>query len=237
MLSNLSATHNNLGFPKRVRYETDWQDEHAPQKHLELVKPLEFPATWLSDEVFLTDFGLVSRVGDSVEYELQGVMRFLSPERFHHQGPSPASDMWSFGVVFVYLYTGFFVFGGLMSDTAGDCLASIVERLGPLPAAWKGHHFAETQPNESWYDPDVERFPVPSMTFEAIIMRHDRERRNIDESEKALKEKTEIYALAIIKKIFAYLPEQRPTASQLLQDPDFRKLMEMCGAQDGNSGQ
>ncbi|ROW02978.1 hypothetical protein VMCG_05719 [Cytospora schulzeri] len=232
---SLSTTYSELGFPKRIRYETEWNENgKISKKLLELVKPLEIPTAWLSDKVYLTDFGTTFRAGTKVENKLQGVPSFCAPERFHGQWPSPASDMWSFGLIFFYLYTGKVPFQGIMSHTAGDILSAMVNRLGPLPEKWKGLYTTGTQPDASWYDPENNSLPVPDRTLEKII--HDRQRPGSDEAERLLESKTEKHALAVFKKVFSYLPERRPTASQLLQDPDFKKLLEMCGVQGGAAG-
>lgn len=222
-----------FGLPNRARYETEWKvNGNAQKRRLELVESLKFPTEWLSDQVYLTDFGISLRADTNVDFKLQGVMDSCSPERFHGQNPSPASDMWSFGVIFVYLYTGWPPFEGCMSNTSMDCTSAMVDRLGPLPAEWKGHFIAEIQPDASWYDPRNKSLPDQSETFEQLMIDdrdQDREWLPHNKAEKPIKLKVEKHALAIIKKVFAYRPEHRPTASQLLQDPDFKELLQKCG--------
>lgn len=225
-ITSLRKTHSKLGFPKRIRFDAEWKTNGKPsEKWLELVQPVEFPTSWLSNKVYLTDFGTTFRAGTKVESRLQGVMSFCSPERFYGQDPSPASDMWSFGLVFFYLYTGKVPSRG---RTAGDCLSDMVNGLGPLPAEWKGRFTEATQPDATWYDPHNRSLPKKERTLEKII-RDDL--RGLEGAERLIKLRTEKHVLAIIKKVFAYLPEHRPTASQLLQDPDFRKLLEIYDVQ------
>lgn len=89
--------------------------------------PAKFPLASLSDEVYLSDSGLLLMAGTTVDYKLQGIFAFVSPERCHERDPSPASDMWSFMVVFVYLYLE-----SLPFSNSHD----ILKELGPFPAEW-----------------------------------------------------------------------------------------------------
>ncbi|ROV91656.1 hypothetical protein VMCG_09223 [Cytospora schulzeri] len=84
----------------------------------ERVVPVTFPPESIGENIFLADFGLLLKAGTSVDYKFQGVISFISPERFHNYDPSPESDMWSFMVVFFYLYTGFLRFTGGYASSA-----------------------------------------------------------------------------------------------------------------------
>jgi serine/threonine protein kinase len=176
--------------------------------------------------------------GTTVDCKPQGILAFLSPERFHDSDPSPASDMWSFMVVFVYLYLGRLPFSNLHG---------IVDDLGPLPAEW-----AKPKPkyDTSWYE-SAENSSVPKCIFATWLRENWQkevaatarrysgwvedgnkqyaERANRAAQEAIVKEQAETHVLKVIRSVFRHQPEERLTASQLLEDPGWKKLMELCG--------
>lgn len=94
----------------------------------------------------------------------------------------------------------------------------MVERSGALPAEWKGKYDEDYGKAEnSWYDQN--RRSKLRHTFSDFL---DERRPSICKAEKA-------YVLAVIGKVLQPLPEQRLTASQLLQDADFKGLMSFYG--------
>lgn len=98
----------------------------------------EFPLHRLDSQVFLCDFGLSLRADKTaVEDKLQGVRESIAPERYHGSDPSPASDMWSFMIVFVCLCLGQHAFTNTL-------LRDFHAQLGPLPATWAKPKYDET---------------------------------------------------------------------------------------------
>lgn len=220
------------------------------------VMPVSFPRQKLRREVCLADFGiLLSADKPTVQYKLQGTPEFLAPERFHDHDPSPASDMWSFMVVFVYLYLGSLAFENAsftqMSRMPTAYLYSIWENLGPLPNKWKTpttpqYRISYASQSEA-PGPDPPKSSFPSRLREdwtkAVTRRlnkHNamaktsedpfwaRAARRLKEELRAKKE-AETHTLKVIHSVFRYEPGRRLTAEQLLADPDWIKLMEICG--------
>ncbi|ROV86945.1 hypothetical protein VMCG_10774 [Cytospora schulzeri] len=203
----------------------------------ERVIPIDFPPQSVGDSIFLADFGLALKVGASVTKKTQGVLPFISPERFHDYDPSPASDIWSFMVVFFYLYTGCLPFIIPPSGYGASCLDTMVKCLGPLPKSW-----AERKAKVyelSWYGPSKE-FPLKGRDFksstvemiesEALQLRNGG-KKDAEMVEKEIKFRMGVnkHAVEVINKVFRFLPEERPTASQLLEDYHFKELMRKCG--------
>ena len=61
--------------------------------------------------------------------------------------------------------------------------------------------------------------PAPKLNLASTI---ERFRPDIDQAEREL-----VYS--ILKKVFVYHPEERLTATQLLQDPSFKAIMDRYG--------
>lgn len=55
------------------------------------------------------------------------------------------------------------------------------------------------------------------------------ERANSAAQEAIVKEQAEPHVWKVLRSVFRHRPEERLTASQLLDDPDWKKLMELCG--------
>ena len=89
--------------------------------------------------------------------------------------------------------------------------------LGPLPEEWKGLYSKPSDRFDYWYDQDT--VPDPKFNLASTI---ERFRPDIGQAEREL-----VYS--IMKKVFVYHPEERLTATQLLQDPSFKAIMDRYG--------
>lgn len=219
------------------------------------VIPAKFPRQRLGSQVTLSDFGLLLQDNKTaVEYKLQGAPAYIAPERYHGSDPSPASDLWSFMIVFVYLYLGSHAF----PDSAGNAvghpvvqLRHIRDHLGPLPTAWTDLKYNKTlyaSPTEAdLADPPASKFPgrlrddwLKDVAGRLRTYRAQAALGGADNAEKAkwfehehkAKKEAEPHALEVIHSIFRYEPGRRLTAGQLLEDPHWVKLMQICGVQD-----
>lgn len=125
-----------LGAPTQRVRSTEGEELNSGHR----VIPATFPSQKSGTQVTLADFGLLLPANKTtVDYKLQGTPAFIAPERFHDYDPSPASDLWSFMAVFVYLYLGTMAFPNDTSMSGRDpwaYLDSIRKNLGPLPAEW-----------------------------------------------------------------------------------------------------
>lgn len=230
-------------------------DEGEGLKSGHRVIPVKFPHQKLSREVCLADFGILLPADKTtVQYKLQGTPEYLAPERFHGRDPSPASDMWSFMVVFVYLYLGSMAFSNRSCTGVSPegFLYSICENLGPFPAKWKTPTTPEydisyaSQSGAGGPDPPKSKFPsklredwtkgvtARSESYSALARTGKdaevvRTAKRLKE-ELRIKKEAEAHTLNIIHSVFRYEPGNRPTAEQLLADPDWKKLMKLCGA-------
>ncbi|KGO74379.1 hypothetical protein PITC_080710 [Penicillium italicum] len=181
----------------------------------ELVRPAEIPTDLRTDDFFLGDFGISTKLGDPTYEAKPGFPPplYCSPERLHNEPPSFACDMWSYMIVFSELYLDFPPF---YSTAGGGIIGDLFKILGPLPARWKGlcdHPIIE----DSWYEDSEEPFPDMELK-ERITLR----RPEMDEAEKDL-------ATSVLRKVFVYSPEKRLSATQLLEDSDFKALMQKYG--------
>lgn len=217
------------------------------------VIPVKFPRQRLSREVCLADFGILLQANKTaVQYKLQGTPEYVAPERFYGRDPSPASDMWSFMAIFVYLFLGTTAFPtSYFSGSPGAHLERIWENLGPLPVEWKT---ATTPKYDISYaaeseapgpDPPKSTFPCRlrkdwSKDVTGRLENYNKKAKNGGDGEMARKAKRlkeelrvkkegEAHALKIIHSVFRYEPGHRLTAEQLLADPDWIKLMDLCG--------
>lgn len=181
----------------------------------ELVAPAKFPPGILGSDAHLCDFGILVEAGTSVPDKLQSQPRYCAPELFHDMEPSFASDMWSYMVVFLYLYAGNLPFA--LGPGFTGVLGSILDVVGLLPQEWKGLYDAHDKANakESWYGQGSQ----PKSMLSAFLDKH---RPDITEGEKAL-------VLSVIRQVFRPRPEDRVTASELLGNKDFKALMSIYG--------
>lgn len=166
----------------------------------------------LGKTVFLGDFGLAIRAGTSVGFKLQGPFEYCAPERFHDVDPSPASDMWSYMCMFAELYFGFPPFQG--SGNGYTSTMKTINRLGPLPEQWKERYHDVSSREDSWYDES--RTAKRGIDLEAMVHRF--------RSDASLSERSDVVSL--MAKGFGYLPQDRITAEDLLDDEVFKKIMD-----------
>ncbi|KAK3944682.1 kinase domain-containing protein [Diplogelasinospora grovesii] len=176
--------------------------QEVSRKQAELVEPMAFPADRISgDKVYLCDFHLCSNNTDSSTRETD--YKVQSPGMFC------APERFHGGVVL---------------------MDRVVDALGPFPAHWKGRHYLEHVDKSGWYDPnpDMDRWYDPGLktrvdpkySLEAKI--DHRTRPEISEYERQ-------HALNVMYKGFRYLPEERITAAELLQDESFNIIMGLYG--------
>ncbi|KAM0080438.1 hypothetical protein ACKRZS_007415 [Fusarium odoratissimum] len=116
--------------------------------------------------------------------------------------------------VFAELYMGYALFYGSGNSSIISC---VVHALGPLPATWKGTYKAGGVSNDWWYDQAYELDPTASLEAKVARLRPD-----INAEEKAL-------VLSVLRKSLSYQPQDRLSASQLLEDASFKALMDIYG--------
>lgn len=92
----------------------------------------------------------------------------------------------------------------------------MVERLGQFPLEWKGRYIGTgTRPEDKWYGTNQHS----SIFFNRFLDQH---RPDISAVEKRL-------VLSIISQVFRMQPVTRLTASELLENEDFKALMHLHG--------
>lgn len=205
-----------LGWPRKAK--ALWEEDPTTGRDVilgELVAPATFPTSLVGSDAYLCDFGILITAGTLVPNKLQSQPEYCAPELFHNMQPSFASDIWSYMVLFLYLYTEKSVFA--IGPGFSGALNSIVDRVGLLPLEWKGHYEAydKAKAKASWYG---DGSPVKDM-FGAFLDMH---RPDIDLAEKAL-------VLSIIQQVFCPRPEDRITAMELLGSKSFEALMSIYG--------
>ena len=194
-----ATKYHHLGRPQKVALAT-------LTKPAELVHPATITKSLLTDEMYIGDFGFAAKGGiDSQAIkDWRSPVEFCAPELYHKASASFASDMWSYMCIFAQLYLGHFIFpSGIHSN---------MRVLGSLPEQWKG--LIEGS-KEEWYD--------QSRTVDTkaqIERRIDRLVPNADHTKRS-------HAISILMRGFRYLPEERFTATQLLQDQSFKALTEI----------
>lgn len=164
-----------------------------------------------------------------------GVHSIISPERFHDHDPSPESDMWSFIVVFIYIYTGRYPFkAGFFARRPADFVRDMVCSLGPLPSEWAENKRESFEAN--WYrGAGSSDLPESEKTFQSQLREDlvELEKRRAAKGDHGgavteeieLKRRAEPHVLKIIGKVFRFKPEERITASGLLNDFDWKMLI------------
>ncbi|KAI1920171.1 hypothetical protein LOZ66_000384 [Ophidiomyces ophidiicola] len=194
---SIACKYDILGRPVRYPISMVWRPG-------ELVMPLKLPEELKSKRFYLADFGISMKVGDSVIPDGSPPYEYCSPERLHDSSPSFSCDMWSYMCVFSQLYLG------------GPCLFyrldDVVKCMGPLPENLRGQYILNNA-KDNWYDQSGRR----DTTY--VENKITRLRPGISSAEKAL-------ALSVFTRGFSVIPEQRLTASQLLQDPSFNALLD-----------
>jgi serine/threonine protein kinase len=197
---NTTTKYQFFGRPRKtlVQPHTNWTGE--------IVLPMQVPANLLTGSVYLSDFGISIRAGTQVECKQQTPSCWCAPERFHNVNPTAASDMWSFMCIFAKLYLG-----ALPWSPYGEPLAEMVKIFGSLPQCWKGYFYYPQRANSSWYDPKI----TPETSLDALITRA---RPDVDSTERS-------YVAHVLRRGFAYEPDERITARQLLQDAYFQNIL------------
>jgi serine/threonine protein kinase len=203
-----SAKYEALGRPLKriIPYVELW-------KQGELVRPIEVPENLRSEDFYLGDFGLAMQLGDPVIPRGYLPMQFCSPDRLHKKAPSFACDMWSYMIIFAEFYLGYTPFS---THLKGGIISGIVRCLGPLPESWKGLYSHPGGLN-SWYDQGITPNPKHDLASTVAYWRPD-----ADPAEREL-------VHSIMNRVFTYSPEERLTATQLLQDPSFKAIMDKYG--------
>ncbi|KAH6957192.1 kinase domain-containing protein [Fusarium avenaceum] len=209
-LDNCSITEKyaQVGRPRKMRLFTEqWKDG-------ELVMPMKPQESLLGDTIRLGDFGLAVKAGTPVAQKLQLPATYCAPERLHDRNPSYASDMWSYMCLFFELYAKRCLFPGFSHALVTERMVSM---LGPLPLSWVGSYHASGQNDLAWYDQD--RHPDPEMALRTDIrsFRPDISARELE------------LVLSVLSWGLSYLPEHRPTATQLLEDLSWKELTGLYG--------
>lgn len=205
-----------LGRPRKAR--ALWEEDPETGGDViigELVAPAKFPPALIGSDAYLCDFGILVPAGTSVRNKLQSQPGYCAPELFHNMEPSFASDIWSYMVLFLYLYTERLVFA--TGPGFAGVLNSIVDGVGLLPQEWKGHYqlHDKAKAKELWYSNGS-----PAKNKLSAFL--DTRRPDINAAEKAA-------VLSIIQQVFRPRPEDRVTAEGLLGNKDFKALMRIYG--------
>lgn len=213
-----STRYRYLGTPKKK--PVDW----SPLRRGDLVLPMEPRPSMIGNDIVLADFGKTARVGTVVAGpKLQAPVEYCAPERLHGVDASPASDIWSFMCVLVELWCDFALFNCFEGTSHSgqvsgrSIVPSLVNRLGPLPPTWKGTYFDAEWSRDEWYDPQYR-----GMEERALRRTLCRKRKDADDHEIDL-------VMRVLQRGLAYNPDDRPTASQLLQDDHFNQLLALYG--------
>lgn len=182
----------------------------------EMVAPAKFPPRILSSNAYLCDFGILVKAGTSVINKLQSPADYCAPELFHNIEPSFASDMWSYMVVFLYLYMETTIFTG--RGFAGR-VGSIVKHVGGLPSEWLGRYelYDKEEVQASWYGQGSKEKDAQALSA------------FLDQCRPDISAKEKTHVLSVVQKVFRPRPQDRLTASELLEDTDFKAVMSMNG--------
>ena len=124
-LDNLDkkAKYKYLGRPQKIPLSGIWGQG-------ELVKTAEIPKSFLTETIYLSDFGMAFKAGTKVERIVLSPHLFRAPELFHNVDPS---DMWSYMCIFSQLY---FNWVPWQHPLCSATLDKMVKVLGPLPEQW-----------------------------------------------------------------------------------------------------
>ena len=180
-------------------------------KQGERVKPITIPDYLRTESFYLGDFGQAMKLGSERTQQGRPPLMYCSPDRLHNRAPSFACDMWSYMCIFAEFYLGFVPF-----PSAG-VIPFMVDTLGPLPEEWKGSYVDVERSEDVWYDPNTK--PSPEFSLQARIEKYCSDRDPVEQQ----------HVLSVLTRGFSYYPEERPTATQLLQDASFRAIMDKYG--------
>ncbi|KAF5609033.1 cmgc kinase [Fusarium pseudoanthophilum] len=213
--AEISAKYQILGRPQKMEFPTNQEMWRKGQ----LVAPMSPKDSFVvQDTISLADFGLTIRSGTEVDFKLQGTIGYSAPELMHGVNPTFASDMWSYMCIFAELYLKWPLFGpGFFGGGLRFVVGLLIRVLGPLPLSWKGSYEGGGEPDESWYDQS--KVPEHEMCLESRVTRS---RDTIEPAEQQL-------VLDTLRRGFSYLPEERLSAGELLEDASFKALMDKYG--------
>ena len=194
---------------------------HPNWKFGELVEPMTIPLDLVrTDRVFICDFGLSIRQGQKVTFNAAGAASACAPERFHGYPPSPASDMWSFGCLLYHLHSGRllspFGHGGRRSTL--DAMVRTIQRA--MPPEWKAR-FEVGEYKDKWYD-QKQVIIDDRWTLGGTLQAG-----GVDVGPRELG-----LLVDVLSKLFCYIPKDRITAAQLLEDPSFKAMKEAAALKD-----
>lgn len=205
-----ATKYQYLGRPQKMILPSA-STQHKPG---ELVMPMAPRKELVTNDVLLGDFGMSIPAGASVTQKWQSPLVYCAPERLHGEDPSFASDMWSYTCLLAELYLRCPLFWGAAPLRV---ITFVVKTLGPLPAQWKDLYQLGGKCDPEWYNQD--RKPCSHLGLEHKIPHL---RPEIDPTEVQL-------VLDILRWGLSYLPENRPTAAQLLDSDLFKDLMAIYG--------
>jgi serine/threonine protein kinase len=203
-----ATKYQHIGRPRKMIIP------YVPWKPCELVMPMAPQKELITDDIHLGDFGMAIRAGTPVVQKVQSPAKYCAPERVHGMNPSFASDMWSYMCLFAELYGKYPLFSGSANSTV---ISFIVDTLGPLPVQWKGSYEAGGSCDPEWYSQHRKPSSYLGLENKIPLLRPD-----IATTELQL-------VLDILRWGFSYLPENRPTAAQLLDSDLFKDLMAIYG--------
>ncbi|KAF4453122.1 cmgc protein kinase [Fusarium austroafricanum] len=178
----------------------------------EVVRAAEPDVDLLGDTIVLGDFGLAGKPGIPAVGG-QNPPFYCAPERVHGINPSYASDMWSYMCIFFELYTTEKLFNGWHHDRV---ISSTVDTLGALPLSWKGSRSDGRSCDDTWYDQDRHVSDESALQPRLARLRPDASLREIE------------LVLCVLHRGLSYLPEDRQTATELLEDASFNEFMAIC---------
>lgn len=99
------------------------------------------PSNILLDDVgnaYLCDFGLAKILGDAREItqpgELVGTPLYMAPELLQAEGPTPAADIYSLGMLLYHMLTGQSAYSDVNSSNIGALIYHIIEHTPRRPA-------------------------------------------------------------------------------------------------------
>ncbi|KAF4945035.1 hypothetical protein FGADI_12294 [Fusarium gaditjirri] len=212
--ADITTKYQILGRPQKMELplENRWKDG-------QLVAPMTPKDSFVvQDTITLGDFGISIRSGTEVDFKLQIPAGYCAPELMHGINPTFASDMWSYMCIFAELYLKWPLFGtGFFGGGVRFVVGLLVRVLGPLPPSWRGSYEVGGEPDEGWYDQS--KIPEPGMSLES----------RVTESWDTIDPVEQQLVLSILRRGFSYLPEERLSAGELLEDPSFKELMGRYG--------
>ncbi|KAM0278422.1 hypothetical protein ACHAQH_005177 [Verticillium albo-atrum] len=229
-LDNLSVEelYTKLGAPERVSVE---RVDGAPTSSAPGVPMYAVPPVWLgiaSDKLplgearlLLSDFGVAFRPEDKDRFESYTPLIYRPPEAFF-QPKTPlnlASDIWSLGCVVFELFAHRSLIDGVIAPQ-DDITAQQVHLQGRMPDEW----WESWEERPKWFD-DAGKALSPEgdvFSWEKRFAEWVQETRQ--EFNTGVIPQAEFQALlALLKRMLAWKPEDRPTIAQVLDSDWARK--------------